>query len=179
MTEDIFHSTPQRPKSDYSLSKFVLLKSAASHSQSTAVTDPRRSFMELFRFSQNQKFYAVYCGFAILDKYYTETMLSWIIAETALFKPFGGERVCLTFSNFDENCIQISSLDTGESLFQHNLCNVLRITRCFIDKRCFAYLTRSDPEFPISCHVFRAVDSEIVIFCMLYVLVHYITFVSR
>lgn len=146
----LFQSTPLRRKSDYSLSRLVLLKSIAEkHSENN--------------FKENVEFFATYCGFAILDKYYNKNMLRWIIAETVLFQPFGGEDVCLRFSNFPDNNIKVFSANSDELLFEHDLLNIVYLFCCSLDRLCFAYLTNSSPDLPISCYVFRATKPETVI----------------
>uniref|UniRef100_A0A914ULT1 Rab-GAP TBC domain-containing protein n=1 Tax=Plectus sambesii TaxID=2011161 RepID=A0A914ULT1_9BILA len=117
---------------------------STSSEPSSSPTPPRRRTL----------FEAVYCGFSVLDDHYSRPMLPWIVAETKE-SSLTGEKVILRIAN---GSLLAISQESQEALFEHGLCHVSRYCRCRPEPECFAYLLRpTDPDAPLTCHVFLAV----------------------
>ncbi|XP_076347797.1 PTB_TBC1D1_like and TBC domain-containing protein plx [Tachypleus tridentatus] len=110
-----------------------------------------------------QRMYRVnYLGQAVLDSRYTQPMLPWIIAEVRRTAHQRQTKIEI-FIEVTDSSLKALMVDDNQVLFEHNLQNISKFAQTSQDHSCFSYLTRDNPELPMTCHVFQADDESTVL----------------
>lgn len=103
-----------------------------------------------------------YCGFSVLDFNYSSSAFRWIVGELIELVPFGQEEIELTIRRTVNGKSKIigtqSKVDFASKLtvLDHDVDFIWKFFPWTDDARCFAYLVRTDPDFPFTCHVFHS-----------------------
>ncbi|GFY46527.1 TBC1 domain family member 1 [Trichonephila inaurata madagascariensis] len=110
-------------------------------------------------------FIARYYGRALVERWHTQPMLPWIIAEIQRLGSPKSETVFLTIT---ECSIKAVNVKFGRVVFEHKLGSVTKFNQLADSPRCFAYLTKEGSDVSL-CHAFQASD-ELAVFQLFTVL---------
>ncbi|GFR24549.1 TBC1 domain family member 1 [Trichonephila clavata] len=110
-------------------------------------------------------FIARYYGRALVERWHTQPMLPWIIAEIQRLGSPKSETVFLTIT---ECSIKAVNVKFGRLVFEHKLGSVTKFNQLADSPRCFAYLTKEGSDVSL-CHAFQASD-ELAVFQLFTVL---------
>ncbi|GIX69487.1 TBC1 domain family member 1 [Caerostris darwini] len=110
-------------------------------------------------------FIARYYGRALVERWHTQPMLSWIIAE---IQRLGSPKSETVFLSVTECSIKATNVKFGRLVFEHKLGSVTKFNQLADSPRCFAYLTKEGTDVSL-CHAFQASD-ELAVFQLFSVL---------
>lgn len=111
--------------------------------------------------------YAVsYCGVTVLDFNFSAASFRWVVGELSELLPFGQQQIELTIRNSSSGKTKVVGSqkrdDKGTKLIvlEHDVDYVWKFFVWPDNGCCFAYLVRTDPDYPYTCHVFSAQNSQ-------------------
>lgn len=99
-------------------------------------------------------FIARYYGRALVERWHTQPMLPWIIAE---IQRLGSPKSETIFLCVTECSIKATHVKFGHKVFEHKLGSVTKFNQLADSPRCFAYLTKESSDISL-CHAFQASD---------------------
>lgn len=105
-------------------------------------------------------FIARYYGRALVERWHTQPMLPWIIAE---IQRLGSPKSETVFLIVTECSIKATNVKFGRLVFEHKLGSVTKFNQLADSPRCFAYLTKEGSDVSL-CHAFQASDELAVSF---------------
>lgn len=112
-------------------------------------------------------FIARYYGRALVERWHTQPMLPWIIAE---IQRLGSPKSETVFLCVTECSIKATHVKFGHKVFEHKLGSVTKFNQLADSPRCFAYLTKESSDISL-CHAFQASDElAVCIFIYFFVL---------
>lgn len=99
-------------------------------------------------------FIARYYGRALVERWHTQPMLSWIIAE---IQRLGSPKSETIFLSVTECSVKAVHVKFGRLIFEHKLGSITKFNQLADSPRCFAYLTKETSDISL-CHAFQASD---------------------
>ncbi|CAL1265315.1 unnamed protein product [Larinioides sclopetarius] len=99
-------------------------------------------------------FIARYYGRALVERWHTQPMLPWIIAE---IQRLGSPKSETVFLCVTECSVKATHVKFGHSVFEHKLGSITKFNQLADSPRCFAYLTKEGSDVSL-CHAFQASD---------------------